>query len=287
MRKWLSYTIDIVLILIIGVLGYVQISMLVTRDRNFGVPSAFGHSFLYVLTDSMDDEPNHSIWKGCGIIIEKVDPKDLRPSTPIYDERGNVIDYEKDGDVVTFFLDSYGKPDTHRLVSKNYDAESATYVLETMGDRPDIHAVMGKERWTEDKLIGRVVHHSEALGNLLVIASPEAAASKGQTAWLLPVTLISMIGIIGGITAFDIIKSGRVKRKEEEKEMERLLVEAGIDPNDEAAVEAFKAKEEFKREYKERFEEEKEKAKEEARRIYEEEKRKVLKEMEKERRKGE
>ena len=105
MRKWLSYTIDAVLVGVIALLGYVQISMILTKKGNYGVPMAFGHSFLYVSTDSMDDEPSSSIWKGNGIVIAKVAPSSLVASTPILDENGEIIDFKKDGDVVTFYYD--------------------------------------------------------------------------------------------------------------------------------------------------------------------------------------
>ena len=281
MRKWLSYTIDILLIAIIGVLGYIQISMLVTKDGNHGVPMAFGHSFLYVSTDSMDDEANGSIWMGCGIILEKVSPESLRPSTPIRDKEGNIIDYEKDGDVVTFYYAPLRAPDTHRLIGKEYDASTATYTFETMGDNPVAHAKKATEIWNQDDLIGKVVHHSQGLGNLLLIASPDAAASKGQTAWLLPTAVIGMIAIIAGITVFDVVKESRKKKKEEEAEMKQKLIAAGIDLEDEAAVEAFRIKEEIKQEYRDKLDEEREKALEEARKNREKELKKAQKASEK------
>ena len=287
MRKWLSYTIDAVLLAVIGVLGYVQISMLVTKDGNHGVPMAFGHSFLYVSTDSMDDEPNNSIWKGNGIVIAQVDPETLTPSTPILDEEGNIVDYEKDGDVVTFYYDMIKAPDTHRIVEKNYDAETATYSFATMGDNPVAHAGHKKEYWNEEALIGKVIHHSEALGNLLLISSPVAAAQEGKTAWLLPVAVGVTLAVLAGSWVFDVVKQNRKEAKEEEEAMQAKLLASGIDLNDEEAVEAFRAKEEFKAEYRAKLEEEKEKAKKQAREIYEKEKEKAKKEakkaMEKER----
>lgn len=281
MRKWLSYSIDILLIAIIGVLGYIQISMLVTKDGNHGVPMAFGHSFLYVSTDSMDDTANNSIWSGCGIIVEKVSPESLRPSTPIRDENGTIIDYEKDGDVVTFYYAALRAPDTHRLIGVEYDSKTASYFFETMGDNPVAHQKKATEIWGQKDLIGKVVHHSQGLGNLLLIASPDAAASKGQTAWLLPTAVIGMIAIIAVITVVDVVKDSRKKKKEEEAELKEKLIAAGIDLEDEAAVEAFRIKEEIKQEYRDKLEEEREKALEEARKNREKELKKSQKANEK------
>ena len=277
MRKWLSYSIDILLIAIIGVLGYIQISMLVTKDGNHGVPMAFGHSFLYVSTDSMDNKEEGSIWMGCGIILEKVSPETLKPSTPIRDEKGDIVDYKLDGDVVTFYYAPLRAPDTHRLINMEYDAATATYSFETMGDNPVAHQKRATEKWGQEDLIGKVVHHSEGLGNLLLIASPEAAASKGQTAWLLPTAVIGMIAIIAGITVFDVVKDSRKKKKAEEAEMQEKLIAAGVDLNDEAAVEAFRIKEEIKQEYRDKLDEEREKALEEARKARDKELKKAKK----------
>ena len=282
MKKWISYTIDAVLVGVIALLGYVQISMILTKKGNYGVPMAFGHSFLYVSTDSMDDEPSSSIWKGNGIVIAKVAPSSLVASTPILDENGEIIDFKKDGDVVTFYYDKIKAPDTHRIIEKNYSSETATYTFVTMGDNPEAHRLHRTETWDEKALIGKVIHHSEGLGNLLLIASPDAAAQQGKVAWLLPVAVISSLVILAGTWVIDVMRQTHLKAKQEEAEMQAKIVAAGIDLEDEEAVEAFRAKEEFKAEYRAKFEEEKEKAKQEARRIYEEEKKKALIELRKE-----
>ena len=88
-KKIISYTIDVILVLIIIFLGYVQIAMLVSKNdkKNYGVPRVFGKSFLYVATESMNnpDDPN-CLKAGTGIIIEKVTNFDsLKTSNPIYE----------------------------------------------------------------------------------------------------------------------------------------------------------------------------------------------------------
>lgn len=270
MKKWLSYTIDGVLLAFIGVLAYVQVSMLVTRQGNHGVPMAFGHSFLYVTTNSMDDAENNSIWQGNGIVVSKVPFSSLVAADPILDGEGKEIDFDtKTGDVVTFFHKEIAAVDTHRLVGIKYDDATSTYMFQTMGDNPTVHERFRRgdsgnnviQTWDESAFIGKVVHHSEGLGNLLLIASPDAAASKGQTAWLLPVTVGAALGVIAVVTVIDVLRTSRRKKKEEEAEMNAKLIAAGIDLEDEEAVETFKAKEEFKAEYRAKLEEETEKAK--------------------------
>ena len=47
----------------------------------------------------------------------------------------------------------------------------------------------------------------------------------------------------------EVIKINKEQEKLEEAEMREAMIAAGIDPDDEAAAEAFRVKEEFKREY--------------------------------------
>ena len=82
MKKRLSYTIDGLLVALIGLMGYSQISMMMSAPKNYGVPKAFGLSFLYIATNSMEilDDPN-SLGIGTGIIIQSVDPASLSVSS--------------------------------------------------------------------------------------------------------------------------------------------------------------------------------------------------------------
>ena len=270
-KKWISYTVDALLIALIAFLGYVQISMLVTRSSNHGVPMVFGSSFLYVSTDSMDDPENPDcLGPGTGIIIQKVsDLQSLRLSDPILDEQGNPTgDFNKKGDIVTFYYQiskTFAAPDTHRLIGREYNEETNKWEFTTMGDNPKAHTFpYAKEKWTEDDLIGKVVYSSRALGDFLTIASPDAAASAGKTAWLLPAATIVPLVLLAGMSVIDVFKTARAKEKEEEAEILRLMIEAGIDPSDEEAAETFRQKEEFKREYRLKLQEEIELAKKEA-----------------------
>lgn len=260
--KWLSYAIDGVLLALIAFFGYVQISMLVTKSGNHGVPMAFGSSFLYVSTNSMDSEKEK--WQGQGIIIQKVKPAELKISKPIYNDQGQLIDYDDSGDVVTFYYKTIMAPDTHRLVDIDYNEETKKYSFRTMGDNPEAHQKMRTETWGEDDLIGKVVAHSEGFGSLLTLISPDAAASAGKTAWLLPVAVLVPLVLLAGLSIFDVFKEARRKQKEEDAAMEQAMLNAGIDLSDEVAVETFRAKEEYKMEYRAKLAEETERAKKEA-----------------------
>ena len=145
-KKIISYAIDVILVAIILFLGYVQISMLISKNdkSNYGVPRVFGKSFLYVATESMNNPKDPNCLKaGTGIIIEKVkDFNSLRVSNPLYEDKDDpekITNYDLSGDIVTFYLDSVGVPDTHRLIYKNYDEETHVWTFKTMGDAPEAH----------------------------------------------------------------------------------------------------------------------------------------------------
>lgn len=268
-KKWISYTIDGLLIALIAFLGYIQVSMLVTRDKNHGVPMAFGSSFLYVSTDSMEDPDNPDcLGVGTGIIIQKVQHyEDLRTSNPILDQEGNPTgDYDKTGDIVTFYYAAIRNVDTHRLIEKYIDEEDDKWHFVTMGDNPTAHTgVYKKERFTEDDMVGKEVFHSKALGGFLTIASPDAAASAGKTAWLLPVGILVPLAILAVMSIVDVYRTAKAQERAEEEEILAAMIAAGIDPNDEVAAETFRQKEEFKREYRLKMQEEVELAKKRAR----------------------
>ncbi len=253
-RKVVSYVIDGILGLIIVFLLSIQIQMMVTQRSNFGVPKAYGHSFLYVATDSMVGERSDSLNVGTGIIIESVDPAALRA-----------------GDVITFYDESIGAPNTHRI-QEDPTYDGTHYVIHTKGDNvnserytPDYQG----EYFTSDHLIGRVIAHSDFLGTVLSYVSPSAsgaAAIQGRdTGWVFPLIVLTPVALIAAVsiisTGIDVHKD----RKAEEAEIALAMAEAGIDLEDEAAVTKFTEKWHFKKEYREELEKEKEKAKKKAR----------------------
>ena len=264
-RKILSYTIDVVLVGFILTLIYVQISMMTSKNSNYGVPRAFGKSFLYVASESMDDPDNPSgIHKGSGIIIDQCSVSDLTPSTPILNEEGEITDYKKDGDVVTFYYvtPSYSIVDTHRLVGVK-DNGNGTYTMTTMGDNPEAHSKHVTETWDSKYLIGKEVYHSDALGSFLAISSADAASKAGTVAWFFPVAILVPALLLTAMYVYDPIKTYIKESKKRKKQIQEALDASGIDQSDERAVELFKMKEEMRLDYQEEYESEKEKYKKE------------------------
>ena len=234
-RKWLSYTIDGILVALIAFFGYIQISMMATKSNNFGVPMAFGSSFLYVSTESMDNPEVGDFGKGSGIIIQKADPASLKVSKRIEDPETGKVDYDFSGDVVTFYLTfqgGAGYPDTHRLIDKQLDPETGKYTFRTLGDNRKDNPAMSTETWGEDKLIGKVVYDAKWFGTLLTMISPDAAASAKKTAWLLPVAVLVPLAVLAILSIVDVYKAARAKEKEEEAAMTEAMVKAGVDLED-------------------------------------------------------
>ena len=269
MWKKISLIIDILLILVIGFLGYVQIAMLVSKKNNHGVPQVFGQSILYVATDSMDDPDNkNSLSPGTGIIISKVKPQSIKPSTVYYEDDGVTIkEVLKDGDIVTFYWADIDAPDTHRVIKVDYDETVGKYKFTTMGDNPIAHKNKKTETWYEDDLIGKVTSHSKALGTFLEISSPEAAAylsartKKQHFAWFFPVAILTPIVIIAGTYIVKTYLQYEKERKARDAEIQTALEASGIDLNDEEACELFRMKEEMRLDIKEQVEKEYQKAK--------------------------
>ncbi len=265
--KIISTVVDVLLVLIIAFIGYLQISMLVSKKNNYGVPQVFGQSVLYVATNSMEDPDNpKSIVPGTGILINKVKPQDIKASTPVYDADGVTIkDYLKDGDIVTFYYDKIKAPDTHRVV--NIKIEDGKYIFTTMGDNPIAHQRMTTEQWSEDKLIGRVHTASRVLGQFLEISSPEAAAylsartGKQHNAWFFPVAIIAPIVIIALTYTIRYAVTATKERRKRDAEIQLALEASGIDLNDEEACELFRQKEEMRMDIKEEMSKEYAKAK--------------------------
>jgi hypothetical protein len=79
MKKWISRTIDGVLIAFIVFLVGCQVSIVVTGQKDYGVPSLFGYSFMNVLTDSMVGDNPDSLPTGTGVIMQKVDVSSIKP----------------------------------------------------------------------------------------------------------------------------------------------------------------------------------------------------------------
>ena len=256
-KNALSVIVDVILGLLVALMLYIEVSFVVTANHagNYGVPSAFGHSFLYVATDSMVGDNPDSLNQGTGIIIRHDDPSQI-----------------KEGDVITFYYPRLQNPDTHRVLSI-VENEDGTRTFLTRGDNLHAWSCAGQPNNTcpetawesvdEKYYIGTVVWHSDGFGTFLTLVSPQAGAAAGRTAWLGPVLiLVPILGIILSST-IDTAKQYRKEKKAYEQELHAAMLEAGVDPNDEKAALLFEEKYNYKKDLREQME--KEKAKEKAR----------------------
>lgn len=273
-RKVLTYVIDGILGTLLVFLLSIVVQVLFTKARNFGVPTAYGISCVYVLTDSMDGEikdyPISSFPAGTGIVIQKTSPKDI-----------------KVGDVITFYEEITLKDgskvpiiNTHRVMDDeargikgvNVDG-NGRYTFHTVGDNAKSTSGTYKsagETVPEIYLIGKVIGTSGALGSFLSVISPTASgyndSVKGtNTSWFFPTLIVTLAGGIMAVSIVNTVRDSRRTRKEEDALLQEALVKEGIDQSDPVAVERFSAKFFYKLEYREKFEKEKEKYKAEIR----------------------
>ncbi|MCR4562995.1 MAG: hypothetical protein K5694_07335 [Bacilli bacterium] len=252
--KIVSYVIDGILVLFILFVISVQIQMVASRNSNFGVPRAYGLSFMYVATDSMQGDQPDSFNKGTGIVIKQVNQSEI-----------------KLGDVVTFYDERIKAPNTHRIFEEPTIDENNVYHFHTMGDNAKSesgsYSSLG-EFWTGDKLIGKVIAHNDAFGAILSVISPTASGMKSavdgkgaNTSWVFPVILLIPIAGITVVTIIDFLKKAKKQRLAEEAEIHAAMLEAGVDPNNEEDATYFEQKYRFKIEFREQLAKEKAKKK--------------------------
>lgn len=302
-RKWISYTIDGVLGVLILFVLFIQIEMMVSKSKNRGVGSVFGTSIAYVLTDSMDVEPGTVLTYNSKTEKEGSDPKVLTYTVTDPIHMGNGVIISKLGgvselkpfDAVTFHM-SYQGSDvvvTHRFIE--YDTSSSTLYLmgdnvcATFGRGTEPTCEEGGVRYSYDHagdynevkwedVVGKVSGNSKALGTAINIT---------QQTWFVPVMVLVPLGIIAGVSGYDMIKESKREEKEEEAEIALALQNAGIDPTNEAEVLKFEEKERYKLEMRKTIEDEKEAEKKRLRAEIEKEKKRLKKEMADEAKKGE
>ena len=245
MRKTLSRIVDIILGILLVFMAYVHISMLVTQanPNNYGVPSVFGTSFLYVATDSMEGDKADSLNQGTGVIIKKDDPKNV-----------------KVGDVITFYYPKLRNPDTHRVVEISTD-ENGSRTFHTRGDNLNAWSCpkdgcpeTAWESIPEKYYIGTVQWHSDSFGQFLTIVSPQAAGAAGKTAWLVPVMIaVPIVGIVT-ISIVETAVNYRKEKKAYQAELKEAMERAGVDPNNEKEALLFEEKFNYKKEVREEME---------------------------------
>lgn len=247
MRKWISYTINGLLIALVAFFAYCQISMVASMGSNYGVPSVFGYSFLYVATDSMEGDLPDSLPVGSGIVIKDEGPENVQV-----------------GDIITFYYPELGATDTHRVheIERNQDGTLTFY---TRGD--NLNAQLSGGSWSEDyrevvpesNYVGTVVYSSLAFGSFLTYVSPQVPSEKSHSSWVFPLLILTPLSIAAVYSIAEMAIKLRKEAKQEKEELEQAKKQSGIDLNDEAAVLAFEEKWHYKKELREDMQKQKEK----------------------------
>lgn len=318
-RLW-SRIADWVLGVLVVLLLFLQIDIIITSRRNYGIPQLFGKSFMQILTNSMDGPEDDYLVLTYqkpvyGVKSEKVDPlTETRPVLEVYppeheglEEILKNFDYGylikrgpkflhvdtgiiiqtiefKDivpGDVITFVDDIsingqvfYNQPTSHRVIEIDYEKETLSCFGDNNmpydGSRVAYYSdPTQRNDITKKDILGLVIYSNDGLGALL---------GAVQSTWFLPVMIITPLGIIGILSAVEAIHKGHQERKKEKMELAAAIEAAGIDKNDEVAMEVFVTRYQAKREMQQELEKEKERQKEIFREAYEAEKKRLRKE---------
>ena len=319
-RKLWSRIADWVLGVLVVLLLFLQIDIIITSRRNYGIPQLFGKSFMQILTNSMDGPEDDTLFltyqKASHLDESKeVDPlTETRPVLEVYpigheamDTLKHNFDYGylikrgpkflhvdtgiiiqtiefKDivpGDVITFVDDIsingqvfYNQPTSHRVIEIDYEKETLSCFGDNNmpydGSRVAYYSdPTQRNDITKEDILGLVIYSNDGLGALL---------GAVQSTWFLPVMIITPLGIIGILSAVEAIHKGHQERKKEKMELAAAIEAAGIDKNDEVAMEVFVTRYQAKREMQQELEKEKERQKEIFREAYEAEKKRLRKE---------
>ena len=319
-RKLWSRIADWVLGVLVVLLLFLQIDIIITSRRNYGIPQLFGKSFMQILTNSMDGPEDDTLFltyqKASHLDESKeVDPlTETRPVLEVYpigheamDTLKHNFDYGylikrgpkflhvdtgiiiqtiefKDivpGDVITFVDDIsingqvfYNQPTSHRVIEIDYEKETLSCFGDNNmpydGSRVAYYSdPTQRNDITKKDILGLVIYSNDGLGALL---------GAVQSTWFLPVMIITPLGIIGILSAVEAIHKGHQERKKEKMELAAAIEAAGIDKNDEVAMEVFVTRYQAKREMQQELEKEKERQKEIFREAYEAEKKRLRKE---------
>lgn len=269
-KKALSIGIDVLLGGVSLFLAYCFVSMMIstTKPENYGAPMLFNRTLLYVVTDSMAEDRSTEVTPeqkeeedrvgssysighiepGEGIIIEK------RP----YEEIAV-------GDVITFYYDSLGALDTHRVMEIDPPSElnGNVFVFHTRGD--NLHSQFGNwdvstrdDPVKQDQVLGVVTSQSAFLGGVLKFVSP--SVPDGYAAWFVPLLILVPISAIAASTIVQAVKESKAEKAELDAEIAAAMEKDGKDPTDEASRLLYEEKIAYKREL--RLEMEKAKARE-------------------------
>ena len=209
MKKALSRITTGLFIVVSAFLVSCLAQIFITSKQNHGVARIYGHSFLYVATDSMVGGREDSLPVGTGVIVRQVDVASLHA-----------------GDIVSFYDARIGAANTHRLDVDPVPRNNG-YRLHTMADNvlSQNYSYEG-ETFTDTELLGLVIGHHDGLGWVLSFVSPAASAAKEvagggmSMAWLFP--LAAFLPIVG-VLSFQIVKLCNAPERIRHRWMKRRL----------------------------------------------------------------
>lgn len=251
MRKWVDNLITGILGGFIVLLLGCEITMMVT-DKTNGLPSLFGYSFLYVETDSMVGENKDSLAVGEGIVIKRKNPDSVEVGEVItfYDNE-TTAKASPTHQLVTHRVMDIDRSDPNDLIYYCFgdNVNSGSNVSSTL-KYPDVANIVHEEYYK-----GSLVAHSLGFGSFL---------KATQETWFMPVTVFGPLLIIAIWQGAEMLVDGHKAEKEEQAQIEALMVAAGVDPKDERIhllyeekfryrIELEKESAEAKKKEKERF----------------------------------
>ena len=156
-KKIIDWFIGIIIVFLCAIVGIFAVATFTTnKNETYGLTFAFDHSFLIVLTDSM--EPEYKV-DSC-IIIKKVNQEDV-----------------KIGDDLTFYYEPYQMVVTHRVVDIIIDESSPYYTFKLHGINTNSEQCKNANGYedctdqyqiiTSDKVLGKVVANNYALNVII------------------------------------------------------------------------------------------------------------------------
>ena len=269
-KKALSIGIDVLLGGVSLFLAYCFVSMMIstTKPENYGAPMLFNRTLLCVVTDSMAED------RSTEVTPEQKEEEDRVGSSYAigHIEPGEGIIIEKRpyeeisvGDVITFYYDSLGALDTHRVMEIDPPSElnGNVFVFHTRGD--NLHSQFGNwdvstrdDPVKQDQVLGVVTSQSAFLGGVLKFVSP--SVPDGYAAWFVPLLILVPISAIAASTIVQAVKESKAEKAELDAEIAAAMEKDGKDPTDEASRLLYEEKIAYKREL--RLEMEKAKARE-------------------------
>ncbi len=183
---------NVLSIILIVIALIILVSAVFTRGG--GVPDVMGHSFMKVLTGSMEPE----IRADSIVVTKKIEASQI-----------------KEGDVISFYSrnqELMGMPVTHRVVK--IEEVDGHRVFTTKGD---INTLEDKTPVFEEDLIGKVVFSSHFLGVLINLLTKPYV--------FFPLVIIPLLVIVISNIRSTVRNANEIARREEEEAVRQMMEE--------------------------------------------------------------